>query len=84
MITHQHKGMHAPASAPARFPEGLQKTPPIRLVLENRLPPIATIQDVVNGTRKFDACFSGHDQTSFPPFPDAGKVEIIELTPNGC
>ena len=41
------------------------------------------IQDVVNDTLKFDACFSGHDRASFPPFPDAGKVEIIELTPNG-
>ena len=81
MITHQHKGMHAPARPRTRFPEGLQKTPPIHIIRENRLPPIATIQDVVNGTRKFDACFSGHDRASFPPFPNAGKVEIIELTP---
>ena len=60
MIAHQHKGMDAPAGPRASLPERFEKAPPIRIVLENRLPPVSTIQDVINGSLKFDACFAGH------------------------
>ena len=60
MIAHQHPGVNPPPRALARFAESRQKAFPVRIVQENRLPPVTPIEDMVNGSFKFDACFASH------------------------
>ena len=67
MIAHQHKGVDAPACPCASLPERIQKPPPIRIVLEYRLAPVPTIENVINRSFKFDSCFAGHDFADFYP-----------------
>src|SRR5438045_3370792 len=65
MIAHQHKGVDAPAGPGARLPERFQKPPPIRVVLENRFTPVPAVENVIDGSLKFDACFAGHGFADF-------------------
>ena len=67
MIAHQHKGVDAPSGSRACLPEGFQKAPPIRIVLENLFAPVSTIKNVVNGSLKLDSCFAGHEFADFYP-----------------
>ena len=60
--------MDAPAGPRASHPECFEKAPPIRVALENRLPAIPAIENVINASLKFNACFAGHD--GFQLLPD--------------
>ena len=82
VVPHQHKRMDAPAGARTSLPERLQKTPPIRIILEDRLAPIPTIQHMINSSPKFNACFSGHKRLQIPTkSAPANKSDILKLTP---
>ena len=60
MIAHQHTGMDPPPCARAGLAEGFQKAPPVLIVLENRLAPVSAVENVINGSLLFNACFAGH------------------------
>ena len=71
----------------ARLPERLQKAPPIRIILKNRPASVPTIENVVNGSCKFNACFAGHKQVCFLPAlrpPSSAKFSILKLTPKAA
>lgn len=53
MIAHENAGMDAPPEALAGLCRRLQKTPPVRVVLEERLAPIASIEYTINRPRNF-------------------------------
>ena len=71
VIAHQHPGMHAPDGARTSLPKRFEKAPPVRIVIENRLAPVPTIKNVVNGSLKFNACFAGHK--SFRSLPNPAR-----------
>ena len=80
MIAHQHIGLHPPARADASLTERLQKPPPIRIVLENRLAPIPAVENVVHSSLKFNSGFAGHNPASLYPISNPDKSEILKLT----
>ena len=43
--------------------------------------PNSTIENVVNGFLKFNACFAGHACASFIFLQTSGKSEFLNLTP---
>ena len=55
MVAHQHERVHAPPRAPASLPERLQEALSVRVIPEDGLPPIATVEHVVNRAAKFDS-----------------------------
>ncbi len=72
VVRHQYIGMNPPAGPRARLSESLQKTAPILVIPENRFAPVPTIQNVINGTFKFNARFASHETdicTLSPPRP---------------
>jgi hypothetical protein len=61
MIPHQAVGVDWPAGLGAGFGEGLQKATTIRVILKNRLAPVAAIQDVIDRAGIFHSEFARHD-----------------------
>ena len=58
--------MHLPAGFLAGLGQGFEKIPPIDIVQENLLAPVATARQVAYGTRIFDAQFSQHEMSLTP------------------
>ena len=53
--------MHAPARAFARLTKRGQKYFPIAVIPEDRLSSITAIEEVIDSTIEFNACFPGHE-----------------------
>lgn len=65
MIAHQHVAVDALARPGAHLPEGLEERRAVGLVEEDRLPPIAPAQDMVKGSRIFDANTARHSPVPY-------------------
>ena len=60
VVGHQAEGMHLPAGFLAGFAQGVEEEQPVLVAPENGFAPVATIEDVIESSGKFDAEFSGH------------------------
>ena len=60
MIAHQAIGLHLPIRLGASFPQRLEEAQPVGVILEDRLPAIAAIHDVIKGPGIFHSQLSGH------------------------
>ena len=63
MIFHQTVGENVPLGFAARLVKGFQKTPPVDVVVVNRLPPIASVHDMVDRSGVLDTQLAGHGLT---------------------
>jgi len=61
VIVHPTECMHLPSGLEENFPKGLNKPFPIRIVLKDRLLPVAPIHDMINRSCVFDSKISGND-----------------------
>jgi hypothetical protein len=61
VIAHQAIGMNLPSRALAGTLDNLEKQSPIHVIPNDRLPPIASAQDMVNRAGIFYPQWSGHD-----------------------
>ena len=60
MIVHQAIGMHLPAGLGAALAQGFQKKLAVLVILENRLPPISPVHDVINRAGILHSEFARH------------------------
>ena len=60
MVAHQALGMYLPAGFQARLGQGLQKTLPVLVVLEDVLPPVTTVQYVIHRAGILNAQLPSH------------------------
>jgi hypothetical protein len=67
VIGHHNEGVHPPTGPPAHLSQCGQKLLAIGVITENRFPSIATIQQMIDGTGEFDACFPGHELRQITP-----------------
>ena len=81
MISHQHPGMNSPPGPIKSLRDNLQKIPPIILILENRLPPVAMSHDVVERARIFQSQTPRHHaiQSATQPTDNC----FLRTDPNG-
>ncbi len=60
MIGHQHQRVDSPARTQARLAQRGEETLPIRVVAKDRFPPIPAIEQMIDCSLEFDACFTSH------------------------
>ena len=67
MVQHQTIRLHLPAGFRTRLAERIQKTPPIFLVLENRLASISPVHEVIDRPRILHSQFARHAPEALCP-----------------
>jgi hypothetical protein len=62
VIIRQTERMDLPTGFPASLPHGIQETPPISILPEDRLPAVPPIHDLVDRSRMLDPQLAWHPQ----------------------
>src|SRR5437867_13385698 len=73
MIGHHAISMHLPIGLLAALPERLYPPVPIRVVFENRLPPISPVHHVIDRIRILHPQFARH--AAYPCWGSGGRVK---------
>jgi hypothetical protein len=63
MIAHEAIGMHLPSGLAAGLIECCQEAFPVRKIAKDIIAMVTAAQDMIDGTRIFDAQLSGHART---------------------
>ena len=63
VVGHERPGVDAPPGARTGLGQGVQEEATVVIIEKNRLPPVPTGHDVVEGTREFQAKTARHEST---------------------